>query len=331
MGNGGKTKTSDCANIEMLQKCLARFSTDMQAESVESPQTRIWIKSMAGQTLSVECAADETIAALKNKLEEVAAQQLENDWPAGRQRLIHLCNPATEDSCELADELTLMENGVGRDDVLHVVIEEQGARDFAFYQQVRVQLLKFSVQKIEQIDPGCLEFEPLSNFLNKSIIVNKSGELCGPMTTSTVAVHASSICALPQHRPSFWTAQMVHASKNFMAVGVIGDLSLETGWLTSTRSFSGWEGGTVFAFTCENGTRVRADNMVCQSGDAMLFRFEPKTSMLHMRHSRVGTTAVVQVASKPAYLHAYLSDSSHRIRIRESTISEAVEQMNRKH
>jgi hypothetical protein len=118
------------------------MSTHSTATSAPvSHPIRVFVKCLAGDSLSVECSLDDSLLQLKRQIAAAAATQLGLDWPVHMQQLIRMSNAAERDG-EIGDDVKKddMDGGVlrsdsddkslnslriGDGDVLALLIEEQ--------------------------------------------------------------------------------------------------------------------------------------------------------------------------------------------------------------
>jgi hypothetical protein len=113
--------------------------------STESSLIRVLVKSLAGDVLSLDCSADDSLLQLKRKIAAAAATQLGLDWPVCQQQLLRMPNAESDGASgvvvgddgkqndesdgvfrgDLLDGNSLQSLHVGDGDVLVLLIEEQ--------------------------------------------------------------------------------------------------------------------------------------------------------------------------------------------------------------
>jgi hypothetical protein len=98
----------------------------------------VFVKSLAGDVLSLDCSPDDSLLHFKRQIAAAAATQLGLDWPVCQQQLLRMSNAEKDDASgddgKLEDAVVLRDDSdakslhilcIGDDDVLVLLIEDQ--------------------------------------------------------------------------------------------------------------------------------------------------------------------------------------------------------------
>jgi hypothetical protein len=138
-----KTPISTAASVSSTSEpSSSSFESDTASDS---HHIKVFVKSLAGDVLSLNCSADDSLLQLKRQIAAAAATQLGLDWPVSQQQLIRMPNAESDGASGVAvavgddgndgvfrgdlDSNSLQSLYIGDGDVLALLIEEPRKMD----------------------------------------------------------------------------------------------------------------------------------------------------------------------------------------------------------